>query len=115
MNRTPKHLRGAVAGLVVLSLAALGCDQDNPPAKETPAAPAAKSSSQAKRVPIGKSGTVFLEIDGTRRRVLVNATVCRREDFLEQLLCRKLTKEHESILTADADARDIHTALLAAG
>jgi hypothetical protein len=33
---------------------------------------------------------------------------------LEGLLCRKFTKEHEYILAADADARHIHTALLAA-
>jgi hypothetical protein len=31
------------------------------------------------------------------------------------LLCRKNTKEHESILAADIDARDIHKALLLTG
>src|SRR5205807_3887545 len=49
-----------------------------------------------------------------RRRVLVAAVVCLREGPLEQLLCRKNTKEHEAVLSADVDARDIHTALVAA-
>jgi hypothetical protein len=33
---------------------------------------------------------------------------------LEQLLCRKGTKEHESVLIADIDARDLHKALILA-
>ena len=33
---------------------------------------------------------------------------------LEQLLCRKGTKEHESVLIADIDARDLHKALMLA-
>jgi hypothetical protein len=58
---------------------------------------------------------VFLEIQGGKRRVLVNAYVCQRKVRLEQLLCKKFTKEHEAILAADVDARHIHAALLAAG
>jgi hypothetical protein len=66
-----------------------------------------------KRVPIGNN--VTLEIDGTHKRVLVNATVCLRQGQLEQFLTRKRTKEHEAILAADLDARVIHTALNLAG
>lgn len=68
----------------------------------------------SKKIPSGRN--VYLEIleDG-RRRVLVSARVCLREGELEQFLCRKQTKEHEAILAADVDARDIHKALLAAG
>ncbi len=62
---------------------------------------------------IGKN--VYLEIDGKKRRVLVDAHVCLRQGMLEQLLTRKRTKEHEAILAVDADARIIHAALLAAG
>jgi hypothetical protein len=58
---------------------------------------------------------VWLEINGGRRRVFVNAVVCLREGQLEQLLCRRHTKEHEAILSADIDARDIHKALLLTG
>src|SRR5262249_52964302 len=59
----------------------------------------------------------FEKLPDGRRRVLVNAYVCLREgEFgLECLLCRRGTKEHESILAADVDARTIHAGLLAAG
>jgi hypothetical protein len=67
---------------------------------------------EVKRKEIGKN--VFLETEGEQRRVVVKAYVCLREGQLEGLLCRKFTKEHEYILAVDADARHIHTALLAA-
>jgi hypothetical protein len=35
--------------------------------------------------------------------------------LLEQLLCKAFTKEHESILSAEIDARHVHAALMAAG
>src|SRR6476660_537168 len=52
---------------------------------------------------------------GGPRRVRIAAEVCFREGPLELFLCRKNTKEHESVVAADVDARDIHKALLAAG
>jgi hypothetical protein len=124
--------------LVVLpALAVLGCEPEAPPRPDNPpkapapaaapdkapraapapaqaeAAPAAKDVK--KPVPIGKN--VFFErLEGGRRRVLLNATVCFREGPLEQLLCKKRTKEHEAILSADLkSARDLHTALLLTG
>jgi hypothetical protein len=66
-----------------------------------------------KRVELGKN--LFLETEGEQRRVVVRASVCLREGQLEGLLTRKGTKEHEYILSADVDARQIHTALLACG
>jgi hypothetical protein len=65
--------------------------------------------------PLNKNKTVFFEnaADGTRRVHLL-AEVCLREGPLEVFLCKLLTKEHESILHVDADARDIHLALVAA-
>lgn len=68
---------------------------------------------KAIRKEIGKN--VYLEIEGGKRRVLVNATVCLRKGQLEQLLTRKRTKEHEAVLSADVDARNIHLALTLAG
>ena len=66
--------------------------------------------------PLNKNKTLFFEkaADGTRR-VYIDAHVCLREGPIEVLLCRKGTKEHESILHADIDAREVHLALLAAG
>jgi hypothetical protein len=62
----------------------------------------------------GPNPNVFLEVVGDRRRVLVNSQVCLREGMLEQLLTKKRMKEHEAILAADVDARNIHLALVAA-
>jgi hypothetical protein len=73
---------------------------------------AGDDKAEVKRTEIGKN--VFLETEGQQRRVVVRAYVCLREGQLEGLLCRKATKEHEYILAADADARHIHAALLAA-
>jgi hypothetical protein len=72
----------------------------------------APAQGQAKKVKVGNN--VYLEIEGDNRRVLVESTVCLRKGMLEQLLTRKRTKEHEAILAADVDARDIHQALLLA-
>src|SRR4051794_8790849 len=72
----------------------------------------------AKKVGIGpKKGSenIFFEISGDKRRVLVNTKVCLRQGQLEQLLTRKRTKEHEAILVADIDVRDLHYALLLTG
>jgi hypothetical protein len=104
-------------------------------AVETPAAPvddghkgaatpvAKPDVSEAKapngpKVKTGKVGKhINLEVQGKQRRVLVDARICLREGSygLETLLCRSGTKEHESILATDADARLIHFALVAAG
>jgi hypothetical protein len=85
---------------------------ESPPAgekkKEEP-----KAQAELKKVPVGKN--ITLEIQGDQRRVRVNAEVCLREGLLEQLLTRKRTKEHEAILAADIDARELHLALTLAG
>ena len=69
------------------------------------AAPEAK----VKRVVVGPG--VVLEIEGAKRRVIVDAKVVLRKGVLEGLLTRAKKKEHEFILAADVDARHIHTAL----
>lgn len=77
-------------------------------------ASAQDKASPPKRVPAGKN--VVLEIpEKGPRRVRIAAEVCFREGPLELLMCRKFTKEHEAVLFADIDARDVHKALLAAG
>lgn len=92
--------------LVLLSFA-LGCSDEEPPRPNKP------KPVEAKKAKIGDN--VYLEVQGERRRVLVDAVVCLREGPLEQLLCRKFTKEHEAILSAALDARQLHAALIAAG
>jgi hypothetical protein len=94
----------AIGFLLLTGLA--GCSAEEDPSKPAP-------EPQAKKVKAGKN--VSLEIQGDKRRVLIEATVCLREGQLEMLMCRKQTKEHEAVLTADVDARDIHKALILAG
>lgn len=72
-----------------------------------------KPKGEVKKIPVGKN--ITLEIQGDQRRVRVNAEVCLREGLLEQLVTRKRTKEHEAILAADIDARELHAALTLAG
>jgi hypothetical protein len=88
-----------------------GCEADPPAPPQAKAAQPAPAA-EAKKVAVGKN--VWLETLGERRRVLVKSYVCLREGQLEQLMCRRHTKEHEAILAADMDAKDIHTALMLA-
>ncbi len=88
-------------GLVVLALT-LAIEAADKPKEETV------------RKEIGKN--VIFENTGDKRRVLIPAIICLREGRLEHLLSRTQSeKQHESILTAEFDARDIHLALLATG
>jgi hypothetical protein len=109
MNTTP-FSRPVAAGLLIGALA-LGYILA-PAASAAPVGRQTAKAAETKQARIGKN--VFLEIQGDKRRVVVNASVCLREGPLEQLLTRKGTKEHEAILAADVDARDIHTALILA-
>jgi hypothetical protein len=110
MNTNPS-CRWLCGLLPLVALVAVGCDPEVVPNKTAPA-PTTAAPAPAKKVEIGKN--VFLEVQGDRRRVLLNAYVCLRQGQLEQLLCRRQTKEHEAILAADVDAQKIHAALLLA-
>jgi hypothetical protein len=88
-------------------------DDDKTANKQVPPSTKRRAHSQGKQVPRGRN--VWLENLGNKRRVLVDAYVCLREGLLEHLMCRRGTKEHEAILAADMDARDLHTALMLTG
>lgn len=117
-----------IPGMVVLlPLLVLGCGPAPPPSQRPseqhaqaaapsrllPAAASKSPPIAVRRVALGKN--VWLEVEGSQRRLALEAEVCLRAGMLEQLLCRRATKEHEAILTADLDARDIHKGLLLAG
>ncbi len=109
--RTIRHT-WVLSSCLVLALIGTGCESDSSNRPES-ARPEPAKQGETKKIPAGRN--VWLEIQGGQRRVLVNATVCLRQGQLELLLCKKFTKEHEAVLTADIDARDIHKALLLAG
>src|SRR5438105_4031790 len=89
----------------------LGCAQ--PSSKQPPASNEEAEQPELKKVSMGPN--VWLETSGDKRRVLIDGYVCLREGLLEHLMCRRNTKEHEAILAADIDARDVHKALLLTG
>jgi hypothetical protein len=73
-----------------------------------------KAAGESKKVKVGKNIELEILPDKTKR-VIVQTEVCLREGPLEQLLTRKRLKEHEAILAADIDARELHLALTLTG
>ncbi|MCA9097865.1 MAG: hypothetical protein KDA36_05750 [Planctomycetaceae bacterium] len=64
-------------------------------------------------VAMNKQGTVL--VDKAGKRVLLKTKVVLRKGALELFCCLKETKEHESIVSVDARAQDVHAALLLVG
>ena len=62
-----------------------------------------------------KGHNLWIDFNPKGRRVILRGSVCLRRGQLEEFLCKKGTKEHESIVVADAQPRLIHAALIAAG
>src|SRR5436190_13705635 len=54
-------------------------------------------------------------IDEKRKAVIVDGQVCLREGQLEMFACPKGSKEHESVVSLNCKAEEVHAALLAAG
>lgn len=89
---------------------------DEPVAKKDAAGQDGAEKSEPKKgdlVPFNKQGTVLLDKPG--KRILLKTQVALREGTLEQFCCLKQTKEHESILSLDARAKEVHAALLIVG
>lgn len=72
-----------------------------------------KVAPPASAQPLNPAGTVLLDV--ANKRVLLRGELCRRDGLLEMLVCKAQTKEHESIISVDAEAQVIHAALLAIG
>src|SRR4029079_10219545 len=53
--------------------------------------------------------------DDKRKAVVVDGQVCLREGQLEMFACPKGTKEHESVVSLNCKADEVHAGLLAAG
>jgi hypothetical protein len=119
MKTTTRYSMIGLFGLIALSAGlALGCDggaAEREDAKEKDKVKDKDKPVETKKVNFGKNIWLEVETKSKKRRVLVSAEVCLREGQLELLMCRKQTKEHEAILTADVDARQIHLALTGIG
>jgi hypothetical protein len=53
--------------------------------------------------------------DEKRKAIVVDGQVCLREGQLEMFACPKGTKEHESVVSLNCTAEEVHAGLLAAG
>jgi hypothetical protein len=97
--------------VVLLSLPLIQVLGDEKPGRDDATKGAPKGGVDNSVVPLNKNGTVLLDKKG--KRVLLKAQVALRQGALEMLCCLKQTKEHESILSLDARAQEVHAALLA--
>ncbi len=88
--------------------------QEEPEKKEKPPEEPPPMPKGLTPFPKGSKVLFFEKTADDKRRVYILAEVCLREGQLEVFLCKNQTKEHESILHVDCDARDIHFALIAA-
>ncbi|MGI8982527.1 MAG: YdjY domain-containing protein [Pirellulaceae bacterium] len=114
---------GAVALGVVYSLPAdetdakakaAATDEQSEGAKPAPAPknePANADNSGLKK--ITKDHAVYLDLK--RKAVVIDGEVCLREGQLEMFACPKGTKEHESVVSLNCTAEQVHAALLAVG
>lgn len=100
---------GFLAGLAATSALADGDAPDRPPAPPQSVSLDIEPAPTAKK--LNPSGTVLL--DAANKKVVLRGELCLREGLLEMLVCKAKTKEHESIVSVDADAYVIHAALMA--
>lgn len=83
-----------------------------PAAKEPPKMAPEQAVGEGSRL-VRLSPTEEIWVDAKQKRVVVGGTVCLREGFLEMFACPRGTKEHESVVSVNAKAFQVHTALLA--
>ncbi len=83
-----------------------------PPMNATTHCPSVSAPASA---PTSRPTLPAIHIDRASNTIAIQAYVALRQGPLELLLCRRLTKEYESILTTDARPSHIHAALLALG
>jgi hypothetical protein len=74
-----------------------------------------KPTDSFKADPAWKSLGKDIWFDPVEKRLVVRARVALQDGTLEHLLCKKGTKEHESILATEAPAKLIHAGLLLTG
>jgi hypothetical protein len=101
--------RGVPVGVLLLSLMGLFAWSEAPAQDKKP-----QKEDKIKKVKAANNVYILVE-DKKPKAVMIEGMVCLRKGLLEHLMCRRHTKEHEAILTAEVDARDIHKTLQAIG
>ncbi|HZN34439.1 MAG TPA: YdjY domain-containing protein [Pirellulaceae bacterium] len=64
-------------------------------------------------VRLSEKGEIWLDLK--RKAVIADGQVCLREGTLEMFACPKGTKEHESVVSLNCRAQDVHAGLLRVG
>jgi len=85
--------------------------QAQPPAAA--AATAADDAANKDLVRLSEKGEIWLDLK--RKAVVVDGQVCLREGTLEMFACPKGTKEHESVVSLNCKAQEVHAGLLRVG
>ena len=112
------YLKSVAACLMLIGAMSFGPSR-SAGADETPAAESSKKADKSagktdqKLIPLNQQKTVLLDQAGGK--LILETEVVFRNGLLEMLVCLKQTKEHESILSVDAQASTVHAGLLALG
>ncbi len=109
------HMLTLVTG--TLATLTLGVTSSVDDEQRTNDKPAAESKAAVSETPEGLrklpgSGEVWL--DTKRNAVVVDGQVCLRQGQLEMFACPTGTKEHESVVSLNCQAEEVHTGLLLA-
>jgi hypothetical protein len=106
----------ALAGVLLVGAAGQAESQDRiteqPKAAEA-AAQTPESGTPEGLTKLSEKNDVWL--DTKRKAVVVDGQVCLRAGQLEMFACPKGTKEHESVVSLNCMAEEVHAGLLAAG
>ncbi len=108
----------AIVSLVLLAFSSRGLAQEQESQKSAEPTKTQQTRKPVKArkdglVPVNRKNTVL--IDRAKKRVVLKGRICNRDALLEMFVCLKERKQHEAIVALDADAYEVHTALLAVG
>jgi hypothetical protein len=108
----------AIAIYLFIASSVSAADPPRPPLPVQPSGPLPSTADELETrlksaVALNPQKTVLL--DKSNGRLYLQTSIALREGMLEMFLCKKQTKEHESILMIDSSAQVIHAGLLAAG
>jgi hypothetical protein len=103
-----------LAGFCAVGVADSALAQETPVTKQAAdAAAAASAAAPDGLLKLSKANDVWF--DTKRKAVVVDGQVCLREGQLEMFACPRGTKEHESVVSLNCQAQEVHAGLLAAG
>ena len=114
--------RGLLFSVTLLCLMVLGfvsTDAKDNPGEKKPGGKSQATKQKSAVKPVGGLVRLAKEQDiwihPKKKWVVLDGVVCLREGQLEMFACPKETKEHESIIAVNSQARFVHAALLAVG